>query len=58
MEIKKPEMTGINISLKRNKIIKNYLKDKNLENFGSLKKNDRGYENPIEENKQMETRFK
>ena len=45
---KEPEMTGLNISLKRNKIIKNYLKDKNLEKFGTLKRDDRGYENPNE----------
>ena len=55
---KEPEMTGMNISLKRNKTVKNYLKDKNLEKFGSLNKNDRGYENPIEENKQKKQKFK
>ena len=55
---KEPEMTGINISLKRNKIIKEYLKLKNLEKFGTLKKDDRGYENPSEsENKPKRARF-
>ena len=54
---KEPEITGMNNSFKRNKIIQKYLKDKNLEKFGSLNKDDRGYENPLSENPKKETKI-